>query len=516
MRHRARSGKRTLPKGSHAALPKQKLRGLQARMAISYVWVTAALLLIVEAMCLLLLFRSEADRAATKEIPRYTRQIAREYALEAALQANGVQLAPHSTFRPDDPQSLVPPGSNSDAGLEIPYQSKLMLTPVMFGLLIDPTGRVLASSYASAYPSNTQISTLLPNEAPLITKTLAGQGSASATWTSGVNVVISAAATVWSRDGHPIGAIYVQVPESPGFVWDYIPTIVLVSALILPVIMAPLGGLFGLLTTRGIVRRVRQLVAATSQFAAGHYDHQVPVGRSDEVGQLEAQFNQMAQQLAASIQERQSLAAQNARLAERARISRELHDAVSQDLFSLRMLAYGLHEALPTDSQLHPHITTVEETTTRMIREMRALLLELRPTQLETLGLTDALNDLAAAYSTRLGITVTTTLMPVSLPGPSEHALLRIAQEALSNAVRHAQATQVMLALEALDQRITLRVTDNGHGFLFKEGQMLPGLGLRLMQERIQELQGSFMLHTCPGQGTQVVVSLPQEQEELR
>jgi signal transduction histidine kinase len=72
----------------------------------------------------------------------------------------------------------------------------------------------------------------------------------------------------------------------------------------------------------------------------------------DEVGQLEYDINQMADQLVESTHLQQELAGQNARLAERARISRELHDAISQDLFSLRMLAYGLQDALPQCSEV--------------------------------------------------------------------------------------------------------------------------------------------------------------------
>jgi DNA-binding NarL/FixJ family response regulator len=126
------------------------------------------------------------------------------------------------------------------------------------------------------------------------------------------------------------------------------------------------------------------------------------------------------------------LAEQNARLAERARISRELHDAISQDLFSLRMATGGLQTALAPCSQaleLQPYIETLQEATTRMIREMRALLLELRPGQLEQLGLAAALEELAMAYRTRLSITVTTSFTPVQLDAKAEHALLRIAKE---------------------------------------------------------------------------------------
>src|SRR5262249_40986036 len=119
----------------------------------------------------------------------------------------------------------------------------------------------------------------------------------------------------------------------------------LASGAALALLAAPIGGIFGLVTTRSLVRRLRKLATVATLFADGDYEQRVHVTRRDEIGQLEQQFNRMAQQLAESMGHREVLAEQNARLAERSRISRELHDAISQDLFSLRMLVGGLHTA---------------------------------------------------------------------------------------------------------------------------------------------------------------------------
>jgi signal transduction histidine kinase len=183
--------------------------------------------------------------------------------------------------------------------------------------------------------------------------------------------------------------------------------------LITLVITAPIGGLFGLITTQRLVRRIQHLVLATTRFADGNYTLRVPVFRADEVGQLERQFNRMAEQLVVSIAQQQALAEQNARIQERARISRELHDAISQNLFSLRTLTYGLQSAIQGGAgvaDLQPHIVLLEQTTNTMTREMRALLLEMRPPQLEGLELAEALGTLADAYTSRLGIAVTTSI----------------------------------------------------------------------------------------------------------
>jgi len=146
-----------------------------------------------------------------------------------------------------------------------------------------------------------------------------------------------------------------------------------------------------------------------------------------------------------------------------------------------------------------------------MSRELRALLLELRPTQLENLGLAGALRKLAQAYSMRLGITVTTDVKPIALDVKTEHALLRIAQESLANAARHSSATLISLCLVSEGSMVKLTITDNGEGFAANDSVEGHGLGLHVMQERVEELHGTFDLKTAPGQGTCITVDVPGE-----
>jgi signal transduction histidine kinase len=289
------------------------------------------------------------------------------------------------------------------------------------------------------------------------------------------------------------------------------------SSILIPLLIAaPIGALFGLITTRSLVRRLHNLVLATTRFANGDYTQRLQVRRPDEVGQLEQQFNRMAEQLVASIAQQQAMAEQNARMQERARISRDLHDAISQNLFSLRTLIDGLQTTIEAGAEtttLQPHIALLEQTTNTMTREMRALLLEMRPPQLERLTLAEALEDLAEAYTSRLGIAVTTSIVPVVLSATTEQTLLRIAQEALSNAARHANATLITLSLAQKEQMACLTITDNGQGMSLDESGKTHGLGLRLIQERVQELRGRLVLNTAPDQGTCLEICLQQEEE---
>jgi signal transduction histidine kinase len=162
-------------------------------------------------------------------------------------------------------------------------------------------------------------------------------------------------------------------------------------------------------------------------------------------------------------------------------------------------------------ADLRPHIALLEQTTGNMTREMRMLLLEMRPAQLEDLGLVGALRKLAHVYSTRLGITVTADVKPVTFDVKTEHALLRISQEALANAARHSSATLISLHLASEGEAVRLTITDNGKGFATNESAAGHGLGLHLMRERAEELHGMFALETTPGQGTRISVELPRE-----
>lgn len=503
-----------------------RFSGLRAHMTISYVWVTVTSLLFLEILTMVILAFFAYSSQVVPVIEPMVKQEAVLYALQASSQAQDNLLNPQSTFLPHRSGSLVLPADSPDHSPIIPISyintGYTASRPVPFALLVAPDGQVVASSYPQRYPPHTSIWRLLSD------RTISVAGALSGSVQSGEYLITSshvlyAAAPVWGKNEKVIGAIYVEVPSALPFqpsltITDMLQSslrIPLISLLVLLIITPPMGGLFGAIATRGLVRRIHRLATATTKFADGNYVQEVPVSGNDEVGQLEEQFNWMAQQLKENIARQQELAEQNARLAERDRISRELHDALSQDLFSLHMLAGGLQAAIPNDSPLYPPVTTLKQSTQTVIHEMRALLLELRPTQLEQLGLPAALEDLAAAYRTRLGIEVTTQIQAVSLPSHTEHAILRIAQEALSNAARHADATVVTLTLQPQEETITLTIVDNGQGFepnMSEKGQH--GMGLSTMQERVQELHGTFELKSAPGQGTHIHICLPREEED--
>lgn len=491
---------------------------LRAQMTSSYMVVTVGsvlsfmLLAVLGQVVLIALFGS-GDGA----FPVLMQQQAQTYALAAAVQADGEALDPATNFNPAQAHTIATDLAQSQQDhICASYISTGAPDPtsVTIALLMAPDGHLVASSYPARYPTGMALSALLPTQQQAIKEALAGHDSTGTEQISSASVGY-AAEPVWSKTHHPIGAVFLQVPspQQDSILSALLRNVLTTNSLVLLLLVLPVGLFFGWLTTRGLVRRVRQLALAASAFAAGDYSQRVtPSGQRDEIGQLEQQFNRMAEQLVEQITRRQHLAEQKARLEERSRISRELHDAISQDLFSLSLLAGGLQNAVPADSPFQRQISTLELTTNTVIRDMRALLLELRPTSLEHLGLDEALKELAAAYHARLGISVTITWRSRPLEASLEHALLRIVQEALSNAARHGQATAVTLALTSSDEAVELCIQDNGRGFHPEDASVRHGLGLRVLRERAEELHGSLKLESHPGRGTTLTVRIPLEE----
>jgi PAS domain S-box-containing protein len=235
------------------------------------------------------------------------------------------------------------------------------------------------------------------------------------------------------------------------------------------------------------------------------------INKSD--GDFEAQDTARMETLAASA----AIAIENARLqehaeqaavaAERSRLARDLHDAVSQTLFSASIIA----ESLPRLWEREPDtvwqgLDQLRQLTRGALAEMRALLLELRPTALAKAELSDLLRQLADVIATRAGATVSLKIEGAeSFPLEVKIALYRIAQEALNNIVKHARATQVGVRLSSQPGQVELVIRDDGCGF--DPDQIFPGhLGLGILRERVEKIGATVSLISQVGQGTEVKV----------
>ena len=199
---------------------------------------------------------------------------------------------------------------------------------------------------------------------------------------------------------------------------------------------------------------------------------------------------------------------------ERQRLARELHDSVSQSLFSMTLLARASSLRLQRRSregaaELQEMLTDLENLSTSALAEMRALLYELRPQTLSGRSLLVALQAQADALQDRLGLTVQIEAATWrALPAAVEEELFRIALEALANLVRHASATKAQITLTYEGGMSILSVVDDGIGFDVTAAR--PGhLGLETMAERAERIGARLDIDSTPGQGTRVRVLIP-------
>jgi signal transduction histidine kinase len=222
-----------------------------------------------------------------------------------------------------------------------------------------------------------------------------------------------------------------------------------------------------------------------------------------------------------AIADQAAVAAENARLfsqaqslavvEERQRLSRELHDSVSQALYGISLGAQTARELLAGDKPEHARepVEYVLSLAEAGIAEMRALIFELRPEALAAEGLLGALKKQAASVRARHGVAVDAELCDEpDIPLEGKEALYRIAQEALHNIVKHANASQVRMLLSVKEGEVVLEISDNGRGF--EVAQDYPGhLGLKSMQERVRQLGGQVRIESAPGAGASVRARLP-------
>lgn len=199
---------------------------------------------------------------------------------------------------------------------------------------------------------------------------------------------------------------------------------------------------------------------------------------------------------------------------ERRRMANELHDSVTQSLFTLSLTARGLKASLEDVPDVnHQAFDMLVEQTKVVQDEMRTLINELRPIDLDADDLKNALHQHVQSLRRSAGteVTFTTQGHVHKLPRPIQQNLNRIAQEALSNIARHAGATRADIRLEVSDQMVTMMIADNGVGFDPRAVtlQQADCLGLISMRERAEMLGGALMIRSLPGELTTVVAKIP-------
>lgn len=192
---------------------------------------------------------------------------------------------------------------------------------------------------------------------------------------------------------------------------------------------------------------------------------------------------------------------------ERRRIARELHDEVGQTLTGVMLQVEGLATAIPDD--LRDQLDELRETARQGTEDVRRIARQLRPEALEDLGLQSALAALATSFGEQAHIRVNRHLEPPRLPLSEEQELViyRVAQEAMTNVARHAEASTVDLRLERSENRIVLTVRDDGRGL--PADAQASSHGIRGMRERAMLIGAELAITPAHGHGTQVKLSIP-------
>jgi len=201
--------------------------------------------------------------------------------------------------------------------------------------------------------------------------------------------------------------------------------------------------------------------------------------------------------------------------AERSRVSRELHDDITQRLACL-IFEIEQEEALQGQPAMNGRMSKIREEVVHICEDVRSLAYKIHPSQLEYLGLAKALKAESDKFSRQAGVAVDTTLpnIPDKLPIETALCLFRVAQEALRNVSRHSKAKAVAIRLVAEKAGIQLVITDNGVGFDSSQRHPETSLGLASMRERVQLLGGKVEIQSRSGHGTTISAWTPIQEEK--
>ncbi|MEC5425000.1 sensor histidine kinase [Virgibacillus sp. C22-A2] len=192
---------------------------------------------------------------------------------------------------------------------------------------------------------------------------------------------------------------------------------------------------------------------------------------------------------------------------ERNRLARELHDSVSQQLFAASMMMSAINEANPSSS-VKQQLQIVENMIHQSQLEMRALLLHLRPVALKGKTLQEGTEELLYELTEKVPMDIAWKIERFSVDKGVEDQLFRILQESVSNTLRHAKATSLHVMLIERDEKIILRIIDDGIGFDMEKTKT-SSYGLQNMRERAFEVGGTFKVISLPNEGTRLEVKVP-------
>ena len=207
---------------------------------------------------------------------------------------------------------------------------------------------------------------------------------------------------------------------------------------------------------------------------------------------------------------------------ERKKISRELHDVIAQTLTGINVRLAALKtDSTVSNKELQSNISSTQQLVEKSVDIVHRFARELRPSVLDDLGLIPALQAFMTGYMRDTGIRVALKVFAgiEQADGNTRTVLYRIAQEALTNVARHAQASEATLSIQNPDGGICMEITDNGQGFAVEgkgSAKKNNRLGLLGMRERVEMIGGTFCVESAPGQGTTIRVEIPRGSDSAK
>jgi two-component system, NarL family, sensor histidine kinase LiaS len=288
-------------------------------------------------------------------------------------------------------------------------------------------------------------------------------------------------------------------------------------------IMTPVAIYVGFQSASLLKERIENLSILISYLSKGKYSARIyDKEYGDEISHLVNELNELADKMQNQVKSLQRMADEKndyakeahkvATMEERQRLARDLHDAVSQQLFALTMMSQATVRLLEKNPEkAKEQMKEIAQMALQAQTEMRALLLHLRPVHLSGESLQSGLYNLIEELKKRCQIDFTLDIEEFdNITSATEEQLFRMVQEILSNILRHANATEVLLELKKNDEEIYLYIRDDGSGFDVNEqvGNKT-SYGLKTIKERAEELGGTFVVRSKKGEGTYIVIRIP-------
>jgi len=270
---------------------------------------------------------------------------------------------------------------------------------------------------------------------------------------------------------------------------------------------------------RVALARLAEVAAALRQFALGNHAVWAAPSNRPEVDEVVASFNDMVEATARGQADMRELAQRSLAIREdeRRHLAHELHDGIGQSISAIKALAVSIARKARSDSGIGPSAKMIADVSSSMYDQVRTMMDRLRPSILDELGLASAIGSMIDSWNTHHEHMFCSfehsDPLPV-LPADASINVFRIVQEALTNIVKHAEASSVSVRLFSgpSHDQLVLEIEDDGRGF--DAGATRRGLGLVGIEERVRAIGGSLRLAAAPGRGTRFEIFIPLNQDK--